>query len=77
MRNYLEANKNKNKISKSIKHSKSSSRGKFIWIKAYLKKQEKSHINNLTYQLKKLEKELHIVSKIAESGSDIDERENF
>ena len=32
-------------------------RGKFIAIQAYLKKQEKSRINNLTLQLKQLEKE--------------------
>ena len=41
-------------------------RGKFIAIKAYLKKQEKSQINNLTLHLKQLEKEEmenHRVSK--------------
>ena len=32
-------------------------RGKFIAIKPYLKKQEKSQINNLTLHLKQLEKE--------------------
>ena len=32
-------------------------RGKFIAIQAYLKKQEKSQIHNLTLQLKQLEKE--------------------
>ena len=32
-------------------------RGKFIALQAYLKKQEKSQINNLTLQLKQLEKE--------------------
>ena len=32
-------------------------RGKFIAIQAYLKKQEKSQINNLTLHLKELEKE--------------------
>ena len=32
-------------------------RGKFIAIKAYLKKQEKSQVNNLTLHLKELEKE--------------------
>ena len=32
-------------------------RGRFIVIQAYLKKQEKSQINNLTLHLKKLEKE--------------------
>ena len=37
--------------------SKSSSRGKFIAIQAFLRKQEKSQINNLTLHLKQLEKE--------------------
>ena len=32
-------------------------RGKFIALQAYLEKQEKSQINNLTLQLKQLEKE--------------------
>ena len=32
-------------------------RGRFIAIKAYLKKEEKSHVNNLTLHLKQLEKE--------------------
>ena len=32
-------------------------RGRFIAIQAYLKKQEKHEINNLTLYLKKLEKE--------------------
>jgi len=32
-------------------------RGKFLAIQAYLKKQEKSQINNLTLHLKQLEKE--------------------
>ena len=32
-------------------------RGKFIAIQAYLKKQEKSQINNLTLHLKKIKKE--------------------
>ena len=32
-------------------------RGKFIAIQAYLKKQEKSQINNLTLHLKEVEKE--------------------
>ena len=32
-------------------------RGKFIAIQAYLKKQEKSQMNNLTLHLKQLEKE--------------------
>ena len=32
-------------------------RGRFIAVQAYLKKQEKSQINNLTLHLKQLEKE--------------------
>ena len=36
-------------------HCKSSARGKFITIQAYLKKQEKSQINYLTLHLKQLE----------------------
>ena len=38
-------------------HCKSSAKGKFTAIQAYLKKQEKSQLNNLTLQLKQLEKE--------------------
>ena len=38
-------------------HCKSSPKGKFIAIQAYLKKQETSQINNLTLHLKQLEKE--------------------
>ena len=38
-------------------HGKSVQRGKFIAIQAYLKKQEKSQINNLTLHLKQLEME--------------------
>ena len=37
--------------------SKSTSRGKFIALQAYLRKQEKSQINNITLHLKQLEKE--------------------
>ena len=37
--------------------SKSSSKRKFIAIEAYLKKKEKSQINNITLHLKELEKE--------------------
>ena len=36
---------------------KSSSKSEFIAIQVYLMKQEKSHINNLTFHLKGLEKE--------------------
>ena len=40
-------------------------RGKFIEIQAYLKKQEKSQINNLTFHLKELEKEEQTKPKVS------------
>ena len=40
-------------------------RGKFIAIQAYLKKQEKSQINNLTLHLKELEKEEQTKCKVS------------
>ena len=40
-------------------------RGKFIAIQAYLKKQEKSQVNNLTLHLKELEKEEHTKPKVS------------
>ena len=41
----------------SLALAKAVLRGKFIAIKSYLKKQEKSQINNLTLHLKQSEKE--------------------
>ena len=41
-------------------------RGKSIAIQAYLKKQEKSQINNLTLHLKQLEKKKWITSGLVE-----------
>ena len=41
--------------------------GKFIVIQSYLKKQEKSQINNLTLHLKQLEKEEPKNPKLAEA----------
>ena len=40
-------------------------RGQFITIQSYLNKQEKSQINNLTLQLKKLEKEEQTKPKVS------------
>ena len=45
--------------------SKSSSKGKFIAIQAYLKKQEKFQINNLTLHLNELEKEEQTKHKVS------------
>ena len=51
-------NENENKTTQNLWDSvKAVLRGKFIAIQAHLKKQEKSQINNLTLQLKQLEKE--------------------
>ncbi len=47
----------KHNNSKPMGYSKSNSRGKFIAIQPYLKKQEKHQIDNLTLHLKQLEKE--------------------
>ena len=41
-----------------MRFSKSSAKGNFIAIQAYLKKQEKNQIKNLTLYLKQLEKEM-------------------
>ena len=54
----IEMNENENKTTPNLWDTeKAVLRGKFIAIQAYLKKQEKSQINNLTLQLKQLEKE--------------------
>ena len=53
-----QTNDNKNMTIQNLwDTAKSVLRGKFIAIQAYLKKQEKSQINNLTLHLKELEKE--------------------
>ena len=46
-------------------HSKAVLRGKFIEIQAYLRKQEKSQINNLSLCLKQLEKEKQTKPKVS------------
>ena len=51
-------NENKNTTTQNLWDSvKTMLRGRFIAIHAYLKKQEKNQINNLTLHLKQLEKE--------------------
>ena len=54
----IETNENENTTTQNLWDSvKAVLRGRFIAIQAYLKKQEKNQINNLTLQLKYLEKE--------------------
>ena len=55
---YLETNDNENMMIQNLwDAAKAVQRGKFLAIQSYLKKQEKSQINNLTLHLKQLEKE--------------------
>ena len=54
----IEKNENENTTTQNLWDTvKAVLRGKFIAIQAYIKKQEKSQINNLTLHLKQLEKE--------------------
>ena len=54
----IETNENENTTTQNLWDTiKAVLRGKFIAIQAYLKRQEKSQINNLTLHLKQLEKE--------------------
>ena len=58
IKNYLETNENENMMIQNLwDTAKAVLRGKFVAIQAYLRKQEKSQINNLTLHLKELEKE--------------------
>ena len=58
IKKYLETNDNENTMTQNLWAAvKSVLRGKFIAIQAYLKKQEKSQVNNLTLHIKKLGKE--------------------
>ena len=58
IKKYLETNGNENTITQNLwDAAKAVLRGRFIAIHFYLKKQEKSQINNLTLNLKQLEKE--------------------
>ena len=58
IRKYLETKYNKNMTIQNVWDAvKAVLKGTFIAIQAYLKKQEKSQINNLTLHLKELEKE--------------------
>ena len=54
----IETNENENTTTQNLWDTvKAGLWGRFIAIQAYLKKQEKSQINNLTLHLKQLEKE--------------------
>ena len=58
IKKYLETNDNKNMMIQNLWDAgKAVLREKFLAIQSYLKKQEKSQINNLTLHLKELEKD--------------------
>ena len=66
IKKYLETNDNENTtIQNRWDAAKAVLKGKFIAIQSYLKKQEKSQINNLTLHLKELEKEEQTKPKVS------------
>ena len=66
IKKYLEKNDNENTMIQNLwDAAKAVLRGKFIAIEVYLKKQEKSQVNNLTLHLKELEKEKQAKPKVS------------
>ena len=66
IKKYLETNDNENTTTQNLwDAAKAVLRGKFIAIEAYLKKQEKSQINDLTLHPKELEKEEQTKPKVS------------
>ena len=58
IKKYLETNDNENIMAQNLwDAAKAVLRGNFIAVQSYLKKQEKSQINNLNLHLKQLQKE--------------------
>ena len=65
IKKYLKTNDNKTMTIQNLwDAARAVLRGKFIAIQSYLKKQEKSQINNLTLHLKELEKEKQTKPKV-------------
>ena len=83
IKKYLETNDNENTTTQNLWDSaKAVLRETFIAIKSYLKKQEKSQINNLTLHLKQLEKEeqkkprkVNRRKEVIKIGSEINEKD--
>ena len=66
IKKYIETNDNENMITQNLWDAgKAVLRGKFRAIQSYLKKQEKSQINNLNLHLKQLEKEEQTNPKVS------------
>ena len=67
LKKYLETNDNENMTTQNLwDAAKAVLRRRFRAIQAYLKKQEKSQVNNLILHLKNLEKEEQTNPKLAE-----------
>ena len=65
IKKYLETNDDENTMIQNLwDAAKAVLRGKFIAIQSYLKKQEKSPVNNLTLHLKELDKEEQTKPKV-------------
>ena len=65
IKKYTETNDNENMMTQNLWNTKAVLRGKFIAIQSHLKKQEKTQINNLTLDLKQLEKEEQKYPKVS------------
>ena len=78
----IETNENENMTMQNLWDSvKEVLRGKFIAIQAYLKKQEKHQINNLTLHLKQIKKEkknpkVNRMKEIIKMRAEINEKRN-
>ena len=67
IKKYLETNDNENRMTQNLRDAaKAVLRGKVIAKQSYLRKQEKSQINNLSLHLKQLEKEYKQNPKLVE-----------
>ena len=66
IKNYLETNDNENMMGQNLwDAAKAVLRGKFTAIQSYLRKQEKSQINNLTLHLKQPEEKQQTKPKVS------------
>ena len=76
IKKYFKTNDNENTTIHNLWHAtKAVLRWRFIVIEAFLKKEEKYQINNLTYYLKELEKEEQTKPKVSRRKGIIKNRE--
>ena len=78
MKNYLETNDNEHTTTQNLwDAAKAGLKGKFIAIQAFLKREEKSQIDNLTYHLKEWDKEEKAKPKVSRRKEIIKIREEI